>query len=85
MKSKLSKIASRLGKILNLFSMELSRTFLLSRLKVDNIIPIWIRNDSQGSQQVVSESGSVLILWVEVEQNDVVGPMTDGTSCKTCV
>ena len=31
---------------------------------------------------MVSESGSSLTVWVEAEQNDVVGPLADGASHK---
>ena len=39
----------------------------------------------EGSQQVISELGSSLIVWVEAEQNDMLSPLTYGTSHKVCV
>ena len=33
---------------------------------------------------MVLEPDSTLIVWVEIEQNDIVVPLTDGASCKAC-
>ena len=52
---------------------------------MDNIIPLWLGLVHEGSQQVLLESGcSSLTVWVKAEQNDVVGPLTVGASCKVC-
>ena len=33
---------------------------------------------------MILESDSNLTMWVEAEQNDMVDPLTDGASHKTC-
>ena len=54
------------------------------RAQVDNTIPMWIRNSLLGSEQVVSKLGLSLTMWVEVEQNDVVGLSIGDASRKAC-
>ena len=51
---------------------------------MDNIIPMWIGKGPCGFSTSGIKAGFNLNYTVEAEQNDMVGPLTDGASRKTC-